>query len=107
MQCLGASPSTPSTTTSACPSNGTRHTRGHSCGYWRSLSAWRFASQPMPAQSAGVRFFVILPDTKGRPLTGAAWYPCSAPEEETTVRNRAIQGTRDCLLVGDKLPLVV
>jgi len=36
----------------------------------------------MPAQSAGVRFFDILPDTKGRPLTGAVWYPCSAPERD-------------------------
>src|SRR5215471_10186091 len=49
----------------------------------------------MPAQSAGVRFFDILSDTKSRPLTGAVWYPCSAPGQETTVRNRIIQGTRD------------
>ena len=61
----------------------------------------------MQAQSAGVRFFDILPDTKFRPLSGAVWYPCSAPGQETTVRNRVIQGTRDCLLIGDKLPLVV
>ena len=61
----------------------------------------------MQAQSAGVRFFDILPDTKSRPLTGAVWHPCSAPGQETTVRNRVIQGTRDCLLIGDKLPLVV
>jgi predicted dienelactone hydrolase len=61
----------------------------------------------MPAQSAGVRFFDIPADTTGRPLTGAVWYPCSVPQQEVTVRNRAIQGKRDCPLIGDKLPLVV
>jgi predicted dienelactone hydrolase len=102
----GASPTTPSTTTSACPQ------RGHVIlGALMRLSAI-FVSvglffAAMPAQSAGVRFFDILPDTKFRPLTGAVWYPCSTPGQETTVRNRIVQGTRDCLLVGDKLPLVV
>ena len=61
----------------------------------------------MPAQSAGVRFFDVPADTNGRPLTGAIWYPCSAPQQEATVRNRVIQGTRDCPLDGDKLPLIV
>jgi predicted dienelactone hydrolase len=61
----------------------------------------------VPAQSAGVRFFDVPADTKGGPLTGAVWYPCSAPQQEAVVRDRVILGTRDCPLVGDKLPLVV
>lgn len=61
----------------------------------------------MPAQSAGITLLDIPADAKGRPLTGAVWYPCNAPQQEATVRNKTIQGRRDCPLVGDKLPLVV
>src|SRR5262249_27260532 len=61
----------------------------------------------IPAQSAGIRFFDIPADVKSRPLTGAVWYPRGAPQQEVSVRNKAIQGTRDCPLIGDKLPLVV
>lgn len=61
----------------------------------------------IPAQSAGIRFFDVAADAKGRPLAGAVWYPCNAPQQETSVRNKVIQGTRDCRLAGDKLPLIV
>jgi predicted dienelactone hydrolase len=73
-------------------------------GVLLSIALWCAA---IPAQSAGVQFFDVPADTKGRPLIGAMWYPCSAPQEEATVRNWVIQGTKDCPLVGDKLPLVV
>jgi predicted dienelactone hydrolase len=59
------------------------------------------------AQAAGIEFFDVSDDPVGRPLTGAIWFPCSAPRQETTVRNMAILGAKDCSLDGDKLPLIV
>jgi len=58
------------------------------------------------AHAAGVQLLDV-PTTGGRTTVGAAWYPCSGPQQETKVGGRTIAGTKDCLLVGDKLPLVV
>jgi predicted dienelactone hydrolase len=74
---------------------------------WALLLGTALSFAAMPAQSAGVRFFDVPADAKGGSLTGAIWYPCSVPQQEATVRNWVIQGTRDCPLAGDRLPLVV
>jgi hypothetical protein len=59
------------------------------------------------ALNAGLQLFDIPADAAGGQLSGGVWYPCNAPRQETIVKGRVIMGTRDCLLSGDKLPLVV
>jgi predicted dienelactone hydrolase len=59
------------------------------------------------AQAAGLQLFDVPAESAGRPLTGAIWYPCSAPAQTTTVRDRVIVGARDCPVVGERLPLIV
>lgn len=58
-------------------------------------------------QAAGVRFFDVPAEASSPKLTGAVWYPCDAPQQETKVGNRVITGTKDCPIIGGKLPLVV
>ena len=57
--------------------------------------------------AAGVRFFHVPADTAGPTMAAAVWYPCAEPSHETMVGNRTVIGTRDCPIIGDKLPLVV
>src|SRR6202040_1122219 len=57
--------------------------------------------------AAGVRFFDVPADTAGPAMAAAGWYPCAEPSQEMMVGNRTVIGTRDCPIVGDKLPLVV
>ena len=69
------------------------------------------------AQAAGVRFFDVPADTAGPALTGAVWYPCATPQQETKIDGGVIGfggsdlgfvvGAKDCPIVGDKLPLIV
>jgi len=56
---------------------------------------------------AGLQLFDVPADAAGSQLTGAVWYPCNGPGHETIVENRVIIGTSDCLLSGNKLPLIV
>jgi len=59
------------------------------------------------AQAAGVRFFDVPAVETSRTLTGAVWYPCGSPQNETRAGNGVVVGTKDCAIVGDKLPLIV
>ena len=68
-------------------------------------------------QAAGVRLFDVPAGTAGTTLTGAVWYPCAAPQQETKIDGGVIGfggsdlgfvvGAKDCPIVGDKLPLIV
>lgn len=71
------------------------------------MLATAFCLATTATQAAGVRFFDVPAVEASRTLTGAVWYPCGAPQEETRAGSRAIIGTKNCTLVGDKLPLVV
>jgi predicted dienelactone hydrolase len=42
-----------------------------------------------------------------RTLTGAVWYPCSAPTQDIAIESRVITAAKDCSIVGNKLPLIV
>jgi predicted dienelactone hydrolase len=68
-------------------------------------AAFFFASTNVLA--AGLQLFDVPADAAGSQLTGAVWYPCTAPSHETIVRGRSIVGARDCPLSGSKLPLIV
>ncbi len=72
-----------------------------------SVFAIMFCLVATMAQAAGVRFFDIPADAKGTTLSGAVWYPCATPSQETTIRELRITGTKDCPIVGEKLPLIV
>jgi predicted dienelactone hydrolase len=75
-----------------------------------------FASATL-AQAAGVRFLDVPADAAGPALTGAAWYPCAAQQQEATIDSGvtgvgatnlgSLVGAQDCPIVGDKLPLIV
>jgi len=61
----------------------------------------------------GFRFFEVPAGVDGPALEGAMWYPCSEPPEEidlgkiTATFKITLTGVKDCLISGDKLPLVV
>src|SRR5260370_14074923 len=40
-------------------------------------------------------------------LTGAVWYPCAAPQQETKIGGRVITGPKACPTAGEKLPFIV
>jgi predicted dienelactone hydrolase len=54
-----------------------------------------------------VGFFDVPAESTGPTLTGAVWYPCAAAKGETDIGGAVILGTKDCAIVGDKLPLIV
>jgi predicted dienelactone hydrolase len=68
------------------------------------------------AHAAGVRLFDVPADTAGPTLTGAVWYPCAAPQQETKIDGGVIGfggtdlgslvGAKDCPAVGERLPLI-
>ena len=58
-------------------------------------------------QAAGVRFFDVSADGTGPTLTGAAWYPCAAPQQTTGIDGRLILGTKDCPIFEGKFPLII
>jgi predicted dienelactone hydrolase len=59
------------------------------------------------AQAAGFRVIDVPADTGGPALTGAIWYPCSAPPGEVDLGPYTLPVVKDCPIAGDKLPLVV
>jgi predicted dienelactone hydrolase len=60
-----------------------------------------------PAAAAGLATISVPADGAAPALTGAVWTPCAAPPEETHVGPMAMQATRECPIVGTRLPLVV
>jgi len=59
------------------------------------------------ADAAGLRLFDIPADA-GSPLTGIVWTPCAAPASEVVLGGGVVlPGVRDCLINGNRLPLIV
>jgi predicted dienelactone hydrolase len=58
-------------------------------------------------QAAGIRFIDVPADTDGPALTGAMWYPCSAPPADVKLGKLTLSAVKDCPIEGGKLPLVV
>ncbi|PTT19952.1 dienelactone hydrolase [Acidovorax sp. HMWF029] len=59
------------------------------------------------AQAAGFAFIEVPADKKGPALRGAVWSPCSTPPGRIDLAPLVLQGTRDCAVAGQGLPLVV
>ncbi|MDR5816959.1 dienelactone hydrolase [Caballeronia sp. LZ033] len=56
---------------------------------------------------AGVRLFDIPADANGPALHAAVWTPCAEQPEPIEVGTTLLQGTKNCPVAGDHLPLVV
>lgn len=59
------------------------------------------------AQAAGFTFIEVPADKDGPALRGAVWSPCSTPAGRIDLAPLVLQGTRDCPIAGQGLPLVV
>ena len=59
------------------------------------------------AHAAGFAFIEVPADKDGPALRGAVWSPCSTPPGRIDLAPLVLQGTRDCPLTGQGLPLVV
>lgn len=59
------------------------------------------------ARAAGFTFIEVPADKDGPALRGAVWSPCSTPPGRIDLAPLVLQGTRDCALAGQGLPLVV
>lgn len=59
------------------------------------------------AHAAGFAFIEVPADKDGPALRGAVWSPCSAPPGRIDLAPLVLQGTRDCPVAGQDLPLVV
>ena len=59
------------------------------------------------AQAAGFAFIEVPADPDGPALRGAVWSPCSTPPGRIDLAPLVLQGTRDCPVAGEGLPLVV
>lgn len=59
------------------------------------------------AQAAGFTFIEVPADKDGPALRGAVWSPCSTPPGRIDLAPLVLQGTRDCPVAGQGLPLVV
>ncbi|WP_255593487.1 dienelactone hydrolase [Acidovorax sp. sic0104] len=58
-------------------------------------------------QAAGFAFIQVPADKDGPALRGAVWSPCSTPPGRIDLAPLVLQGTRDCPLAGQGLPLIV
>lgn len=59
------------------------------------------------AHAAGFAFIEVPADKDGPALRGAVWSPCSTPPGRIDLAPLVLQGTRDCPVAGQGLPLVV
>ena len=59
------------------------------------------------APAAGFAFIEVPADKDGPALRGAVWSPCSTPPGRIDLAPLVLQGTRDCPVAGQGLPLVV
>ena len=59
------------------------------------------------AHAAGLAFIEVPADKDGPALRGAVWSPCSTPPGRIDLAPLVLQGTRDCPIAGQGLPLVV
>jgi hypothetical protein len=67
------------------------------------LACWA----PPQAKAAGIQFIDVPASGGHQRLAGVVWYPCAASGEEVHLRGLKIPAVKDCLVVGDKLPLIV
>lgn len=73
----------------------------------RWLSAAALCGAATLAQAAGFTFIEVPADKDGPALRGAVWSPCSTPAGRIDLAPLVLQGTRDCPVAGQGLPLVV
>ena len=73
----------------------------------RWLSAAALSGAATLAQAAGFTFIEVPADKDGPALRGAVWSPCSTPAGRIDLAPLVLQGTRDCAIAGQSLPLVV
>jgi len=59
------------------------------------------------AQSAGFQFMGVPATAECPSLRGAIWYPCSAQPAGIDLGSAIVPGVKDCLISGDKFPLVI
>lgn len=71
------------------------------------LSAFALCLTATTAQAAGFRLVEVPADAGGPALSGAMWYPCSEPPGNIDLGPITLRGTKDCPILGDKVPLVV
>jgi predicted dienelactone hydrolase len=57
--------------------------------------------------AAGIQFIEIPASGELPPLAGVAWYPCASPAQEVRLRGLKVPGVKDCLVEGDRHPLVI
>jgi predicted dienelactone hydrolase len=79
------------------------------CYRWlfRSLLPAALCCAATLAHAAGFAFIEVPADKDGPALRGAVWSPCSTPPGRIDLAPLVLQGTRDCPLTGQGLPLVV
>lgn len=73
----------------------------------RWLSAAALCGAATLAQAAGFTFIEVPADKDGPALRGAVWSPCSTPAGRIDLAPLVLQGTCDCAVAGQGLPLVV
>ncbi|MFN7153018.1 MAG: alpha/beta hydrolase family protein [Acidovorax sp.] len=73
----------------------------------RWLSAAALSCAATLAQAAGFAFIEVPADKDGPALRGAVWSPCSTQPGRIDLAPLVLQGTRDCAIAGQGLPLVV
>jgi predicted dienelactone hydrolase len=59
------------------------------------------------ANAAGVQLIDIPASGEGAAMTGAVWYPCTAPPVPTALGRMRLPAVQDCPVAGAHLPLVV
>ncbi|KRD13878.1 dienelactone hydrolase [Acidovorax sp. Root267] len=74
---------------------------------FRSLLPAALCGATTLAHAAGFAFIEVPADKDGPALRGAVWSPCSAPPGRIDLSPLVLQGTRDCPLTGQGLPLIV
>lgn len=73
----------------------------------RLLSLAAFCLSATLAHAAGFATLEVPAGNDGPALRGAVWSPCSVPAGRITLAPLVIDGTRDCPISGEQLPLVV
>lgn len=74
---------------------------------FRSLLPAALCGATTLAHAAGFAFIEVPADKNGPALRGAVWSPCSTPPGRIDLAPLVLQGTRDCPVTGQGLPLIV
>ena len=74
----------------------------------RSLAAIAFGLLlPVTASAVGIQALTVPADGSSPALSGAVWYPCALAPTEMQAGPFTISASKDCPLMGSKLPLIV